>query len=125
LTFFIRSAGIIALEKNYPVHEELRMRAYAFVLFLVVLVVTQAHSADKEWYAGDERCPVPKDDGKYSAPYKAQDHPGEYPTFSDADKQGWSCSYQREDGVIIQYGDSRTPQQQWLDVWGGGGDQND
>lgn len=71
------------------------------------------------WYVGDERCPPPKDDGTYSAPYNALDHPNDYPTFAGADKPGWSCSYQREDGVIVQYGDSRTPQEQWLNVWGG------
>ena len=70
-----------------------------------------------QWYVGDERCPPPKDDGTYSAPYKALDHQYDYPTFSGADKPGWSCSYQREDGVIVQYGDSRTPQQQWLAIW--------
>jgi hypothetical protein len=47
------------------------------------------------------------------------DHPHDYPTFYGADKPGWSCSYQREDGVIVQYGDSRTPQEQWLALWGG------
>ncbi|MFZ2951058.1 MAG: hypothetical protein WA003_16400 [Desulfuromonadaceae bacterium] len=76
------------------------------------------------WYAGDERCPPPQDDGTYSAPYHAIDHPGDYPTFHGADKPGWSCSYQREDGVIVQYGDNRTPQQQWMDVWGDNGGDN-
>ena len=72
------------------------------------------------WYTGDERCPPPRDDGTYSAPYRAIDHPNEFPTFPGADKSGWSCSYQREDGVIVQYGDSRTPQEQWLSIWGHG-----
>lgn len=71
------------------------------------------------WYTGDDRCRPPKDDGTYSAPYNALDHKDEYPTFSGADKKGWSCSYQREDGVIVQYGNSQTPQEQWLAVWGG------
>ena len=53
-----------------------------------------------------------------SAPYNALDYRQEYPTFPGADKPGWSCSYQREDGVIVQFGDDRTPQQQWMDVWG-------
>jgi hypothetical protein len=35
---------------------------------------------------------------------------------------GWSYSYQRDDGVVVQYGDSRTPQLQWLNVWGGDND---
>jgi len=70
------------------------------------------------WYVGDSHCPPPKDDGRYSAPYKAIDHPHDYPTFAGADKPGWSCSYQRSDGVIIQYGDSRTPQEQWQSLWG-------
>lgn len=73
----------------------------------------------QRWYVGNERCPPPRDDGTYSAPYNASDHPNDYPTFKGADKPGWSCSYQREDGVIVQYGDSRTPQEQWLFFWGG------
>lgn len=94
------------------------MRTAAAVLFVVLLAATMSHGADNDWYSGDERCPPPKDDGTYSAPYKALDHPLDYPTFSGADKPGWSCSYQRKDGVIVQYGDSRTPQQQWLSLWG-------
>jgi hypothetical protein len=94
------------------------MRTGSAVLFALMLAATQAQSADSEWYTGDERCPPPKDDGTYSAPYNALEHGQEYPAFSGADKPGWSCSYQREDGVIIQYGDSRTPQQQWLTIWG-------
>lgn len=95
------------------------MRTAVSVLFVLMLAAVQAHSDDNKWYVGDERCPPPKDDGTYSAPYNALDHRQEYPTFSGADKPGWSCSYQRQDGVIVQYGDSRTPQQQWQDVWGG------
>lgn len=90
----------------------------AVALFALLLAATQGSRTDATWYAGDERCPPPKDDGTYSAPYNALDHSREYPTFAGADKPGWSCSYQREDGVIVQYGDSRTPQQQWHDVWG-------
>jgi hypothetical protein len=71
------------------------------------------------WYSGDKRCQPPDDNGTYSAPYNALDHRNDYPTFNGADKPGWACSYQREDGVIVQYGDSRSPQQQWLDLWGG------
>ncbi|HCE66037.1 MAG: hypothetical protein A2X82_19520 [Geobacteraceae bacterium GWC2_55_20] len=100
------------------------MKRYAFVLFFVMFAAIQAHSADNNWYVGDERCPPPKDDGTYSAPYKALDYPQDYPTFFGADKPGWSCSYQREDGVIVQYGDSRTPQQQWLALWAGGDNEN-
>jgi len=100
------------------------MRKVFAVLFVVTLAAAQAHGADNEWYAGDERCPPPEDDGTYSAPYDAQGYPQDYPTFTGADKSGWSCSYEREDGVIVQYGDSRTPQQQWQDIWGGGGDNN-
>ena len=81
--------------------------------------------SDGQWYVGDEHCPPPKDDGTYSAPYKAIDHPSDYPTFSGADKPGWSCSWQREDGVIVQYGDSRTPQEQWLSFWGNRSSPND
>jgi hypothetical protein len=94
------------------------MKTCVAVLLAVSLSAIQSQGADNIWYTGDERCPPPSDDGRYSAPYNALDHRLEYPTFSGADKPGWSCSYQREDGVIIQYGDSRTPQQQWLNVWG-------
>jgi len=68
-------------------------------------------------YRGDERCPLPKDWSGYSQPYEPLDHPNEYPVFAEADRHGWSCSYQREDGVVVQFGDSRTPQEQWLSVW--------
>ena len=78
-----------------------------------------------QWYVGDERCPPPKDDGTYSAPYNPLDHPNDYPDFSGADKPGWSCSYQREDGVYVQFGDSRTPQEKWLAVWGNSNSFND
>jgi hypothetical protein len=94
------------------------MRICAAVI-IVILAAAQVHASENRWYKGDERCPPPKEDSTYSAPYSAQDHPGEFPTFSDADKPGWSCSYQREDGVIVQFGDSRTPKQQWMDVWAG------
>lgn len=94
------------------------MKLSAAVLCVVLMVVSLAHGAEREWYKGDDRCPPPGDDGTYSAPYNVLDHRLEYPTFDGADKPGWSCSYQREDGVIVQYGDSRTPQEQWLAVWG-------
>lgn len=94
------------------------MKLSTAVLSAVLMVVSLAHGFEKEWYKGDEYCPPPKDDGTYSAPYNALDHSREYPTFEGADKSGWSCSYQREDGVIVQYGDSRTPQEQWLALWG-------
>lgn len=83
----------------------------------LLFIGTQAICADK-WYVGDERCPPPKDDGTYSAPYNALEHPHEYPTFAGADKRGWSCSYQNDQGITIQYGDSRTPQEQWRAIWG-------
>lgn len=70
------------------------------------------------WYTGDGRCPAPKDDGTYAAPYNPLKYPHEFPVFAGADKKGWSCSYQREDGVLVQFGDSRTPQEQWRSVWG-------
>jgi hypothetical protein len=69
-------------------------------------------------YRGDERCPPPSDWSNYSDPYEPLDHKYDYPTFAKADWPGWACSYQREDGRIVQYGDSRTPQEQWLAVWG-------
>lgn len=98
------------------------MRTVAAVLFVAMSAATQTHCAENKWYNGDERCPPPRNDGTYSAPYNAQDHSREYPDFPGADKPGWSCSYQREDGVLVQYGDSRTPQQQWLGLWGGNDD---
>jgi len=95
------------------------MKKCAAILFAMLIAAPQVHSAEtKKWYAGDERCPPPKDDGMYSAPYNAHDYPHDYPTFPEADKHGWSCSYSKEDGVIVQYGDSRTPQQQWLAIYG-------
>lgn len=94
------------------------MKRFVDFLCASLMVASLAHGAGKEWYKGDERCPPPRDDGTYSAPYNALDHRQEYPAFDGADKPGWSCSYPREDGVIVQYGDSRTPQQQWLDLWG-------
>jgi hypothetical protein len=89
-----------------------------------VVAVTIAFAAammpvgEGKWYVGDDHCLPPKDDGTYSAPYSAIDHPNDYPVFRGADKPGWSCSYRREDGAVVQYGDSRTPQEQWLAVWG-------
>lgn len=100
------------------------MRVVLSILITLALAATQVLGADKTWFTGDERCPPPKDDGKYSAPYDAKDHPGEFPTFNGADKAGWSCSYQREDGVIVQFGDGRSPQLQWMALWGGGANEN-
>jgi hypothetical protein len=95
------------------------MKKCAAILFAMLIAAPQVHSAEtRKWYAGDERCPPPKDDGMYSAPYNALDYPHDYPTFPESDKHGWSCSYSKEDGVIVQYGDSRTPQQQWLAIYG-------
>lgn len=100
------------------------MKAFV-VMPLLLLAATQVYSSENNWYAGDGRCPPPKDDGVYAAPYNALDHPNDYPVFYGADKPGWSCSYQREDGVIVQFGDSRTPQQQWTDLYRGNGDSMD
>ena len=100
------------------------MRKILAMLFVVTLAATQTHSEDNKWYSGDERCPPPKDDGRYSAPYDPFENPHDYPTFYGADKPGWSCTYQREDGVIVQYGNSQTPQQQWQLIWGGAGGSN-
>jgi hypothetical protein len=87
----------------------------------LAFICSPAIGADN-WYIGDERCPPPADDGTYSAPYNALEHPADYPTFAGADKPGWSCTYAREDGVIVQYGDSRTPQEQWLAIYGNNND---
>jgi hypothetical protein len=101
------------------------MKGILMILFAVTLFVRQAHGdGGSTWYTGDERCPPPKDDGTYSAPYDAFKNPHDYPTFFGADTPGWSCSYQREDGVIVQFGNSLSPQQQWLAIYGGG-DGND
>ncbi len=100
------------------------MKTYMIVSAWILFMAVAPPAWGAEWYRGDERCVPPKDDGTYSAPYNALDHKNDYPTFSGADTKGWSCSYQREDGVIVQYGDSRTPQEQWLAVWGGSGMDN-
>lgn len=101
---------------------ELRMRICTAILFVIMFTAIQSSSDDTNWYTGDAHCKPPQDDGRYSAPYNALDHRQEYPTFSGADKPGWSCTYNRDDGVIIQYGDSRTPQEQWLALWGDNAD---
>lgn len=98
----------------------MKRTAFALIVFLAAVMPVSA----QKWYSGDERCPPPLDDGRYSAPYNALEHPHDYPDFADADKPGWSCSYRREDGIIVQYGDSRTPQQQWQSVWGDRGVNN-
>jgi hypothetical protein len=85
---------------------------------MTVFMAAVMPTGEGRWYVGDQRCPPPRDDGSYSAPYRAIDHQHDYSAFAGADKAGWSCSYLREDGVIVQYGDSRTPQEQWLAVWG-------
>lgn len=92
------------------------MRMLLFAAVALALAATLARG-ENTWYRGDECCPPPRDDGTYSAPYNALEH-RDYPTFEGADRPGWFCSYQRQDGVIVQYGDSRTPQEQWLAVWG-------
>lgn len=92
-------------------------------LAICLILFFSAGAMAAEEYVGDERCPPPKDLQKYAPPYNPRDHPEEYPTFPGADLPGWSCSYQREDGVIVQYGDSRTPQQQWLAIFGDMGQQ--
>lgn len=100
------------------------MKLISMSILVLVLAASAGNCAEGKWYTGDEQCPVPVDDGTYSAPYDAKEHPHDYPTFQGADKPGWSCSYQRADGVIVQYGDSRTPQQQWMAIWGGANDIN-
>jgi hypothetical protein len=97
---------------------EIAMKLAAIVCFAVMFCANHGHCEETPWYTGDDRCPPPKDNGTYSSPYNALDHRQEFPTFPDADKPGWSCSYQREDGVVVQYGDSRSPQQQWVAIWG-------
>ena len=94
----------------------------ASVICMLALTATLAYGAGD--YRGDERCPRPTDWSKYSEPYDPMEHPHEYPTFHKADWPGWFCSYQREDGVLVQYGDSRTPQEQWLAIFGGSDNQN-
>jgi len=89
------------------------------LMIIALLALTISTAAAAGDYRGDERCPKPADWSRYSEPYNPLEHPHDYPTFYKSDWPGWSCSYQREDGVIVQYGDSRTPQQQWQDTWGG------
>lgn len=87
-------------------------RRILVIIILLLCLVSRAMAAGD--YRGDDRCPPPKDWQGYSPPYNPLDHPDEFPTFNGADLPGWSCSYQREDGVVVQYGDSRSPQEQWL-----------
>ncbi|MBJ6799906.1 hypothetical protein [Geomonas propionica] len=96
------------------------MKSILQMMAVTLIMGAQIAGAESNWYTGDERCRPPKDDGTYSAPYDAREHPGDYPTFPGADKPGWFCSYQREDGVLVQHGTSLTPQQQWLAVWAAG-----
>jgi len=111
---------VVLLDKSrFPSPKGMAMFKKSLAALIFLLSVSETVSAEEAWYTGDERCVPPKDDGTYSAPYKALDHPHDYPTFPGADKPGWSCSYERDDGVIIQFGDSRTPQVQWLSLWGG------
>lgn len=100
----------------------MKVRLLLIIALLAATTITASAAGD---YRGDERCPLPVDWSKYSEPYHPLDHPRDYPTFFKADWPGWFCSYQREDGVVVQYGDSRSPQQQWLDTWGGGADSVD
>ncbi|WP_136525993.1 hypothetical protein [Geomonas ferrireducens] len=101
------------------------MKKRVMAAFAIAIVTASCVEASEIWYTGGGRCVPPKDDGTYAAPYNAMEHPGDYPTFPGADRPGWSCSYQREDGVIVQYGNSLTPQQQWLAFWvAGKGDQD-
>jgi hypothetical protein len=97
------------------------MKIMKKIIFLVISMFlgTASLSCAAGDYRGDKRCPPPKDWSRYSEPYDPRDHENDYPTFEKADKPGWACSYQREDGVIVQYGDSRTPQEQWIFYWGG------
>jgi hypothetical protein len=90
----------------------------SIIALMIAVTAAAMPVGEGKWYAGDERCPPPNDDGTYSAPYNAIDHRNDYPVFAGADKPGWSCSYQREDGALVQYGDSRTPQEQWRALWG-------
>lgn len=91
------------------------MRTVMIIILLFCRLSAALAAGD---YRGDERCPPPKDWQGYSPPYDPLDHPSEFPTFPGADLPGWSCSYQRDDGVVVQYGDSRTPQEQWLSLHG-------
>jgi len=99
------------------------MKALVCTLF-VVMIATAVFAEGTKKYQGDEKCPPPADLSAYSPPYDAREHPNEYPTFPGADQPGWSCSYMRPDGVYVQFGDSRTPQQQWSALYGGGEQDN-
>lgn len=95
--------------------------AACFCAMLLLSSVVAMATGD---YRGDERCQPPRDWQGYSPPYDPLEHPGEFPTFPGADQPGWSCSYQRQDGTIVQYGDSRSPQEQWLAVYGNPDNEN-
>jgi hypothetical protein len=94
---------------------EVIMKMLALAGLIVVAMASWVAAAGD--YSGDVQCRPPKDWSSYSEPYYPQDHPNDYPTFHKADRPGWVCSYNREDGVIVQFGDSRTPQEQWIATW--------
>ena len=107
----------------HGVREAVKKEVHAMLkrLLIIVSLVTTAGTGAMAAgdYRGDSRCQPPKDWSRYSEPYEPLDHHDDYPTFDKADLPGWSCSYQREDGVAVQFGDSRSPQKQWQDTWGG------
>lgn len=97
--------------------------ALRILLIIILLLCSVSGAMAAGDYRGDDRCPPPKDWLGYSPPYNPLDHPNEFPAFSGADLPGWSCSYQRDDGVVVQYGDSRSPQEQWLATYVNSGQQ--
>src|SRR4051812_35709060 len=76
------------------------LKRFLTAVSLAVTATTAAFAAGD--YRGDAKCPPPADWSAYSEPYNPLDHRYEYPTFYKADLPGWSCSYQREDGVTVQ-----------------------
>ena len=95
------------------------MKTVVVLLLACLMAGCAGKPARITWYVGDGRCVPPRDDGTYAPPYDVMNHRNDYPTYVGADKPGWSCSYQRSDGVVVQFGDSRTHQEQWQAFWGG------
>lgn len=95
------------------------------LLISTILMAEAELPQPDDWYKGDKKCQPPANRNAYSAPYNPLEHYNDFPTFPGADKPGWFCSYQRSDGVIVQYGDSRTPQEQWFGVWGNNNSEHD
>lgn len=71
---------------------------------------------------GDERCRPPRDYNAagYARPIDVLGTPNEPTGYEAEHMKQWSCSYQRPDGTIVNYGSSFTPLEQWRHSRAGG-----